>query len=108
MIRKIFLVFPFIWEQVLVFAACPVLLGSYTTETVGLGTSDLEFEVDPSADPELALVGIPQILGIKDWQRQNPKKPQISNVKPQWPCWAWAPPTSSSGWIPVLILSCPW
>lgn len=82
MIRKILLVFPFIWEQVLVFAACPVLLGSHTTETVGLGTSDFKFGVDPSADSELVLVGIPQFLGIRDWQRQNPKKPQISNVKP--------------------------
>ena len=30
---KIFLVCSFIWEEVLVFAAYPVLMGSHTTET---------------------------------------------------------------------------
>lgn len=33
MTSKIFLVCPFIWEEVTLFAACPVLTGSHTTET---------------------------------------------------------------------------
>ncbi|KAM7028965.1 26S proteasome non-ATPase regulatory subunit 4 isoform 3-T3 [Acridotheres tristis] len=48
----------------------------------GPGGSDVEFGVDPSADPELALVGMPEIPkfhGIGNFQHQNPTNPKSPN-----------------------------
>uniref|UniRef100_A0A8C3QYC3 Proteasome 26S subunit, non-ATPase 4 n=1 Tax=Cyanoderma ruficeps TaxID=181631 RepID=A0A8C3QYC3_9PASS len=41
---------------------------------LGLGASDFEFGVDPSADPELALVGSPKSQKIPCFHHQNPVK----------------------------------
>ncbi|KAM7028963.1 26S proteasome non-ATPase regulatory subunit 4 isoform 1-T1 [Acridotheres tristis] len=58
----------------------PILAGEGGA-MLGLGASDFEFGVDPSADPELALVGghgIPRIPKIRCFRHRNPIKSRIS------------------------------
>ncbi|NXI04785.1 PSMD4 ATPase, partial [Pachycephala philippinensis] len=76
----------------------PILAGEGGA-MLGLGASDFEFGVDPSADPELALVGIPEFPKIGDWQRRNPINPQI----PCYPSYPRLPPESDDALLKMTI-----
>lgn len=48
---------------------------------LGLGTSHFEFRVDPSADPELALVRGSQNLRIPEFEKPKTRDWGISNIR---------------------------